>query len=57
MIWGFINILLGVFFIWCGAFQIITSMLPKDYAMQVAEKHGAWVRENVFNLPPTKEQK
>jgi len=49
---GFIWVIVGVFFIWCGALQIISSMLPHDTAMYMAEKHGAWMRENVFHLPP-----
>lgn len=57
IIWGFINIILGVIFIWMGAFQMITAMLPKDVGMMVAEKHGAWMRENIFNLPPITESK
>jgi hypothetical protein len=48
---GFIYIVFGVVFIWMGAFLIITAMLPKEFAMTVAEKHGTWIRENVFNLP------
>ncbi len=51
------QILIGAFFVWLGAFQLITAMLPKDFAMKVAEEHGAWVRENVFRLPPTDETK
>ena len=54
---GFINVFLGVVLVWMGSFQIITAMLPKDFAMTVAEKHGAWMRENVFNLPPIEEKK
>lgn len=52
MLTGFIYVLTGAFFIWLGAFQIITAMLPHDFAMQAAEKHGAWVREHIFKLPP-----
>lgn len=52
IMWGFINIILGVILIWMGAFQMITAMLPKDIGIMVAEKHGEWMRENIFNLPP-----
>lgn len=52
---GFLWVVFGVFCIWCGSFQIITGMLPHDFAMKVAEIHGAWVRENVFRLPAIKE--
>lgn len=57
IVWGFIHIIVGVIFIWIGAFQMITAMLPKDVGMMVAEKHGAWMRENIFNLPPITESK
>jgi len=56
MFLGAINILLGAFFLWMGAFQLITAMLPHDFAVTVAEKHGAWWRENIFHLPPTTQQ-
>lgn len=46
----------GVFFIWLGSFQLITAMVPKEVAIQFAEKHGAWMREHIFKLPPAKEQ-
>lgn len=52
---GFFYILLGALLIWMGSIQLISAMLPHDFAMQMVEKHGAWVRENVFNLPPAKE--
>ncbi len=55
LISGLFYIMIGVFFIWLGSFQIITSMLPHDFAINVAETHGKWVRENVFKLPPIKE--
>lgn len=51
---GFIYIMLGVFFVWMGSFQLITAMLPHDIAMKAAEAHGSWMRENVFRLPPAK---
>lgn len=54
--WGFINVIVGVIFIWMGAFQMITAMLPKDFALIVAEAHGSWMRENVFKLPPIEEK-
>lgn len=54
---GFLYIMLGSFFIWMGALQLIGAMLPHDFAMKMAEQHGAWVRENIFHLPPTKELK
>lgn len=57
ILWGFLNIIVGVFFIWMGAFQMITAMLPKEIGMMVAERHGAWMRENVFNLPPIDDRK
>lgn len=56
MIWGFLNLVMGALFLWMGAFQLITAMLPHDFAMTVAEKHGAWCREHIFNLPPTTQQ-
>lgn len=49
-----LTIIAGVFFIWLGSFQLITAMVPKEVGIQFAEKHGAWIRENVFNLPPVK---
>lgn len=49
---GLFWIISGVFLIWMGSIQFIGSMLPHDFAMIMAEKHGAWMRENLFNLPP-----
>lgn len=57
MLWGVFNLIMGSFFLWLGAFQLITAMLPHDFAMKVAEKHGAWMRENIFHLPSTLQQK
>ena len=54
IIGAFFNVIVGAFFIWLGAFQLITAMLPHDFAMKVAVMHGEWMRENVFNLPPAK---
>lgn len=51
-----LTIIAGVFFIWLGSFQLITAMVPKEVAIQFAEKHGAWMREHVFKLPPAKEK-
>lgn len=53
IIQGFLYILAGSFFVWMGAFILITAMLPHDFAIKVAEMHGAWTRENVFKLPPS----
>lgn len=52
IIWGFLNIIVGVIFIWMGSLQMITAMLPKDFGVLVAEKHGSWIREQVLKLPP-----
>jgi hypothetical protein len=49
---GLFFILLGVVFLWMGSLQMIFTMLPKDKGILVAEWHGAWIRENVFRLPP-----
>lgn len=57
IITGFFWVIVGVIFIYLGSFQIIGAMLPHDYAIKFAEVHGAWVRENVFHLPPHKEGK
>jgi hypothetical protein len=51
---GFLYMILGVFLLWMGAFQFITAMVPKDVGIAFAEQHGAWMREHVFKLPPTK---
>lgn len=56
MLWGFFNLAMGAFFLWMGAFQLITAMLPPDFAITVAEKHGAWCRQNIFHLPETTQQ-
>ncbi len=56
MIAGFLYIVIGVFFVWAGSLQLICSMAPHDVGMKFAEAHGAWIRENVFNLPPTGEK-
>jgi hypothetical protein len=53
---GFIYIFIGVFWIWLGAFQVIVNMAPTEIGVKFAEAHGAWVRENVFKLPPAKEK-
>jgi hypothetical protein len=45
----------GSFFVWAGAFSLIGSMLPHDKAIEMAEAHGKWCRENLFHLPPTME--
>lgn len=49
---GLFSVLLGVFLLWMGSLQIICSMLPRDKGILVAEWHGAWIRENIFRLPP-----
>lgn len=56
MLQGIFFILMGSFIVWMGAFQLIGSMLPHDFAMKVAEIHGGWVRENIFHLPPLKDE-
>ena len=45
--------MMGVFFVWIGSFMLITSMVSRDAGIYFAEKHGEWMRENVFRLPPT----
>ena len=49
---GLFFMLLGAFFLWMGAIQTIGSMMPKEAGLKMAEAHGAWIRENVFKLPP-----
>ena len=53
IIWGFFYIVMGVFFVWIGSFMLITSMVSRDAGIYFAEKHGEWMRENVFRFPPT----
>ena len=50
---GFATVLLGVFLVWMGSFQMITAMVPRDVGVAFAEKHGAWIREHVLHLPPS----
>lgn len=44
--------ILGAFLMWMGAFQLIGGMLPREFAMKMAEEHGKWTREHIFHLPP-----
>jgi len=53
---GFLSVVVGVVFIYFGAFQIIVNMVPHDVGMKFAEQHGAWMREHVFHLPPIEEK-
>ncbi len=53
IIQGFATILLGVFLVWMGSFQMITSMVPIDVGVAFSEKHGAWIREHVLHLLPS----
>lgn len=53
---GFLFIFLGVFAVYIGAFMLMTAMVPKAVGIMFAEKHGAWMREHVFRLPPAGER-
>lgn len=53
---GIFYMCVGVLFLWFGAFQFITALVPHDVGVQFAEEHGRWMRDHIFGLSITDER-